>query len=316
MVIINPVSGTRSKRGLDSLIEDRLARAGFATDLRFTTCRGDATRLALEAVEAGYYGVIAVGGDGTVNETARALCDSRLAMGIIPTGSGNGLARHLSIPMDIKGALRVISRDFIKACDYATANGRPFFCTCGFGFDAAVSHRFARQHRRGLTTYLKSAVEEFVHFKESAYNIAIDGKVPFEKDAFLVAVANASQYGNNAFIAPMASITDGKLDLVVVHKGNPLTKMLVGVELMTGTISNNAMVDVVKVEQVVIERPAAGEAHIDGEPIELPARIDIRVHPAELLMFVNKRKPRFRPLLTALAKPFEELGSRIRSLFN
>ncbi|MDE6099255.1 MAG: diacylglycerol kinase family lipid kinase [Muribaculaceae bacterium] len=312
-VIVNPVSGTRSKRGVPELVERTLLDAGFEVEICYTTCRGDATRIGREAVSEACYGVLAVGGDGTVNETAAALCGSGTALGIIPLGSGNGLARHVGIPMDVKAALRVICRDVVRACDYATANETPFFCTCGFGFDAAVTHRFSRKGRRGLMTYLQSTLEEFKDYRSDRYRIAVDGYDSFEQDAFVVACCNASQYGNNAFIAPHASITDGLLDLTVIHEGNPLSKVLVGVEMMTGLIGSNAMIDILQARRIVIDRPAAGPAHLDGEPVEMPAHIEVQVHPGGLYMFTNDRKMRFRPLLSALYKPVEELASRIRS---
>lgn len=315
-VIVNPVSGTRSKRGVAAMIEKALSEHGFQTEICLTTCRGDATRLAREAVAQGCYGVLAVGGDGTVNETAAALCGSHTALGIIPLGSGNGLARHVGIPMDVKAALRVICRDAVRACDYATANGRPFFCTCGFGFDAAVTHRFSRQRRRGLTTYLKSTLEEFVGYKSEKYRITVDNYETFEQEAFVVACCNASQYGNNAYIAPHASITDGLLDLTVIHEGNPLSKVLVGVEMITGLIGNNAMIDTLRARKVLIEREADGPAHLDGEPLEMPAAIEVQIHPGGLYMFTNDRKTRFLPLLSAIYKPVEELASKVRSIWH
>lgn len=313
MVIINPISGTGSKRGFKEMIAQRLSAEGFDVDVQLTTCAGDATRLAGLAVERGYSGVIAVGGDGTVNETARALCGSSVALGIVPAGSGNGLARHIGIPMDVKSALRIISRRAVRDCDYATANGRPFFCTFGMGFDAAVTHRFSSQGTRGLLTYLTSAVTEFVSYREEHYTIEIDGHAAFDLDAFVVACCNASQYGNNAMIAPYASITDGELDLTIIHKGNPLTKMLVGAELMTGLIMNNAMTDTVRVRRAVITRTAAGPAHIDGEPVQMPERIEVQTHAGQLKIFTNDRKVRTIPPLDLMIKPWIELGAKVRS---
>ena len=208
----------------------------------------------------------------------------------------------------------MIARDAVRPCDYATANGTPFFCTCGFGFDAAVTHRFSRKGRRGLVTYVKSTLEEFKEYKSEKYRITIDDFEGFEQEAFVVACCNASQYGNNAFIAPHASITDGQLDLTVIHEAHPISKVLVGVEMMTGLIGRNAIIDTLKARKVLIERAAAGPAHLDGEPVQMPAVIEVKVHPGGLYMFTNDRKRRFLPLLSAMSKPFEELGCKIRSL--
>ena len=199
LLIINPVSGTSNKKELADKITSRLSAEGFEVETALTACRGDATRLARLAVDNGMAGVLACGGDGTVNETARALCGTDVSLGIIPAGSGNGLARHLGIPIDPMLSLDVIAERHIVPCDYATVNGSQFFCTFGVGFDAAVSHRFARQGRRGMATYVKSAFSEYLNYRPQVYTVSANG-VPITEKAFLVAVCNASQYGNNAYI--------------------------------------------------------------------------------------------------------------------
>lgn len=183
-------------------------------DTAYTTGHGDATRLTTDAASKGYRAVIAAGGDGTVNEIATALCGTSTALGIIPVGSGNGLARHLGLPLDVTEAIEVIAKDNIIDCDYGTANGRPFFCTFGVGFDAAVSEKFAHQKRRGKLSYIKSAISEYVSYNPQTYTISANGQILTQK-AFIVACCNASQYGNNAYIAPTASITDGLLDITI-----------------------------------------------------------------------------------------------------
>ena len=142
--------------------------------------------------------------------------------------------------MDISLALDIIMNDNIVASDYGTVNGLPFFCTFGMGFDAAVSHRFARQSRRGLLSYVKSAISEYVQFRPQTYALSANGKVLTEK-AFLVAVCNASQWGNNAYIAPHASITDGLLDITIVHSGSPIDAAVMGMDIFTGFINKNTM---------------------------------------------------------------------------
>ena len=297
MLIINPISGTRSKRKLIPVLERRLAEMGFETDTRLTGGRGDATRLAREAVDRKYYGVLACGGDGTVNETARALCDTGVPLGILPAGSGNGLARHIGLLIDPIEALKVIGERHIEDCDYCTANGRQFFCTFGVGFDAAVTHKFSRQRRRGLLMYLKSAIDVFVTFSPERYSLKTDEHVLVDK-AFLIACCNASQYGNNAFIAPSASIRDGLMDITVIHKSNALAQALVGVDLLTGYIGKNALIDIIRVSHATISRDQAGVAHIDGEPVDMPEKIEVGCHPGGLRLFTPRDKMKFRPLIT------------------
>lgn len=311
LLIVNPVSGTSSKAGMAEHIEERLSRAGFDIHTEYTTCAGDATRLAWRAVELGCYGVLACGGDGTVNETARALCDTPVALGIVPTGSGNGLARHIEIPVDVDGSLDIIMADHVAACDYGTVCGRPFFCTFGVGFDAAVSDHFARQSRRGLLTYLQSAVHEFMYYDSERYTIEIDG-LEFTRDAFLVVCCNASQYGNNAFIAPDASIRDGVLDITIVRAGNKLQKAKLGLDLMAGFIGRNALVETVRARHAVITRTDDGPAHIDGEPLTLGRRLEVECHAGQLRIFTNPHKSSFRPIITPMRMMLNDQAHSLR----
>ncbi len=161
LLIINPISGLGSKETFEPLVRKTLEPIGYEVKTVYTCARGDATRLARQAVKEGYYGVLAAGGDGTVNETARALCHTDTILGIIPCGSGNGLARHLGIPIDPASAVRIIAEGHVTESDFGAVNGRPFFCTFGVGFDAAVSSNFARQHRRGPLTYIRSTIAEY-----------------------------------------------------------------------------------------------------------------------------------------------------------
>lgn len=308
MLIINPISGTGNKKGVVDLVTRSLAEEGHTVDVRVTDARGDATRLADEAVEKGYYGVLACGGDGTVNEVAKALCDSDTALGILPAGSGNGLARHLHIPIDVEMALKVIAQNNVVESDYGTVNNHPFFCTFGMGFDAAVSHRFARQSRRGMLSYIKSALSEYVQYHPQTYTISANGKILTEK-AFLVAVCNASQWGNNAYIAPEASITDGLLDITVVHSGTAIDAAVMGMDIFTGYISKNTMVHSFRAPACVIYRNTEGEAHIDGEPVMLDDILDIRCHRGCLKIFTPLEAHSFTPVVTPLKEMIK--GARI-----
>lgn len=314
-LIINPISGTRSKRGLNQVIERRVRNYGHQIDTDFTSGPGDATRLARKAVDDGYDVVLACGGDGTVNEVARGLINTPVALCILPNGSGNGLARHIELPPDPLLALKVLKVGHIKNCDYCTVNDRPFFCTFGIGFDAAVSQRFAQSRKRGLLTYLKSAIDEFIKFNPENYNI-IAGDNSFNVDAFLIACCNASQYGNNAFIAPAASITDGVMDITLIHKGNPISQMLVGVDLLAGSIAEGGLIDTFRSSSVSIQRHAPGVAHVDGEPIELPARLDIKCHHGGLRIVCPNKRYRFKPFITPTRLFIRDCGIAISNLFN
>lgn len=306
MLIINPISGTGKKAGLAEFVESTLSKSGYHVDVRVTTCRGDATRLASEAVDKRYSVVLAAGGDGTVNETAKALCGSETAFGIIPSGSGNGLARHIGIPVSVKGSLEVINRGIIAECDYATVNSLPFFCTFGVGFDAAVSHAFAQHSRRGLLSYLKSTLSQYLRYKPETYTISANGKILTE-EAFVVACCNASQYGNNAFIAPKASITDGLLDIIIIHRGSPIDTAMVGLDLFTGYIDSNTLIHSLRAPAAVIYRRSEGPAHIDGEPMILDEIMDIKCRHKGLKVFIPGNKQPFRPLVTPVRSLWRNL---------
>ena len=212
--ILNPHSGTHSKEELPKLIEAHLDKSKFDYRLIITEYAGHAAELAKQCVEQHTDIVVAVGGDGTVNEVARSLVHSQTALGIIPSGSGNGLARHLCIPMDVKKAINIINQCKIEALDYGVINELPFFCTCGMGFDAFISMKFAEAGKRGPITYAENVLKEGLKYQPEQYEV-IDETGTKRYKAFLIACANASQYGNNAYIAPQATMTDGLMDVVV-----------------------------------------------------------------------------------------------------
>ncbi len=314
-LIINPISGTRSKAGLDDQVKEMLAPLGWSVEVVYTQCHGDATRLASDAVGLGYDAVFAAGGDGTINETAAALCGSRTVLGIIPCGSGNGLARHLGIPIDIKEGIKVILENHPMPIDFATVNDRKFFCTFGVGFDAAVSAAFARKKTRGKFTYLQSTFETYANYEPEYYTISANGKM-LTKKAFLVAVCNASQYGNNAYIAPHAAIDDGLLDVTIIHAGNLFNTAIVGVDMLTGMIEKNVLIQTFRTPHLVIERENSGVAHLDGEPMEIEKRLDIDCHHHSLNVYTPKHVQPFKPILTPVASMFNDLKIAINNVFS
>lgn len=313
-LIINPISGTRSKAGLDRMVSDALSPLGWDLEIVYTKGHGDATRLALSAVDKGCEAVLAAGGDGTINEAAAALCDTGVILGILPCGSGNGLARHLGIPVDLREGLKVILENHPETIDYATVNDSKFFCTFGVGFDAAVSEAFARKKSRGKLTYLQSTFETYANYEPEYYTISANGKKLTER-AFLVAVCNASQYGNNAYIAPSASINDGLLDVTIIHAGNTLTTALVGVDMMTGMIERNMLINTFRTDNIVIEREHRGPSHVDGEPLEMAQRLDIRCHHGGLKVFTPVTVRPFKPILTPVTAMFNDFRLAVTNLF-
>lgn len=279
--IINPISGVGSKRKIPKMIEEAFSIGDYALEISFTEYPGHASELTREALDRGARCIVAVGGDGTVNEIARAMIHSEAVLGIVPKGSGNGLARELHIPMDAKRAIDLIVKGHVSAIDCCKANERIFFCTCGVGFDAAVSQKFAGEKRRGSLTYIKNTVEEYLSYRPEPYELLIDNRTIKEK-AFLVACGNASQYGNNAFIAPHANIQDGKMDITILSPFTPLDIAPLAIQLFTRQIDRNSNIRTFKGQAVTIIRQRPGVMHLDGEPIMADSRIEISVMPKAL----------------------------------
>lgn len=314
LLIINPISGTGKKEGLAEKVADVLKESDIAVDHVLTKCAGDATNIARKAVDDGYDIVIAAGGDGTINETAIGLCGTDVVLGIIPCGSGNGLARHLNIPVDVHESIKIIASGQKLCVDYGTVVDRPFFCTFGVGFDAAVSHKFAQSKHRGKMTYIKNTFHEYLSFKPEEYVIKANDEVITDR-AFVVAVCNASQYGNNAYIAPHASITDGLLDVTIIHYGNILTTALVGLDLMAGTIEKNMLIHTFRTDRLTLERKTEGPAHIDGEPVMLPARLDVVCNKQQLNVFSPGEKDYIHPITTPVSEMFNDTTRTVKSWF-
>lgn len=298
VLIVNPRSGTSEKGRIVRLALSEMLAAGISVETAYTERPAHATELAAAYAAEGTDIIIAMGGDGTVNEVARGLCNTSSTLGIIPTGSGNGLARHLQIPLDPKGAIGIITAGNTQQCDYCTVNDRPFFCTFGIGFDAAVSDRFAsRPSQRGMANYLRSAFEELIHFEAEEYTIITDEGETREK-AFVIACCNAAQYGNNAFIAPNASVTDGLMDITILHEGNLLRQAINGIDLMLGLIRNGARARTFRASHLTINRPHSGPVHLDGEPADMGRRLVVRCHAGGLRVF-SPGEMKVKPVITS-----------------
>ncbi len=278
--IINPISGGKSKGQLPELIEQHLDHAQFSYQLCYTASVGHAKILVRDLLpDTDLF--VAVGGDGTVNEIASVLVGSDKYLGIIPMGSGNGLATFLGIPFQVKEALELINQLNFTRIDSATLNGHPIFNVSGIGFDAQISTRFARDKTRGLWGYVKNTFAEVLTYRPQWYILKLDGKTIHRK-AFMISLANSSQYGNNAHISPNASLTDGLLDICVV-KPFPLYMFpALAYRMFSKTADRSAYLEIFKIKEAFIQRDVPGPVHLDGEPIELEAELHIMVKPASL----------------------------------
>ena len=286
--IFNPCSGHNRRRpGLDRDIREFIAARSLDAELVTTDAPGHATELAREAAHAGCEQVVAVGGDGTMNEVAQALLHTPAALALVPCGSGNGLALHLGLPLSPFGALSLIAGHSgrVAALDTGAADGWPFFNAMGLGLDADVSHRFNSLVQRGLPGYVRTALAAVRHIRPERVCIT-SHDFRDELNVLLVAVANSDQYGNNARIAPGASVDDGLLDLVAVAPVGIFGAMVLAARLFTGTLNESAQVRRLRGRRFVIDRIAPGLIHTDGETHPAGARVEIKVQPHSLRVLV------------------------------
>ena len=284
--IVNPISGTHSKDEVPSLIEENLEKDHFDYQICFTEYAGHAAEIAKACAERQTDIVVAVGGDGTVNEVARSLTHSFTALGIIPCGSGNGLARHLCIPLDIKKAIQIINACKIETFDYGMINELPFFCTCGMGFDAFISLKFAEAGKRGPITYVENVLKEGLKYKPETYEVSDDtGKKRYK--AFLIACANASQYGNNAYIAPGATMKDGEMDVIIMEPFDALEAPQIAADLFMKTITNNSKIKTFRTKSLHIKRKGPGAIHYDGDPIMTGEEIEVHIEHEGIRILTN-----------------------------
>ena len=312
--ILNPISGTISKAGVPELIDNTIDKDIYDYQLVFTERAGHATEIAAAEVAKGTDIVVAVGGDGTVNEVGRALVHTNTALAILPCGSGNGLARHLMLPMNLKKSIETINKGVIHDLDYGVINDIPFFCTCGIGFDAFVSMKFAEAGKRGPITYVENVLLEGLRYKPETYTITDESGTKMRK-AFLISCANASQYGNNAYIAPHASMADGILDIIIMEPFDMFDAPQISMDLFSKTIENNSKIKMLKSSRILVKRQKEGYIHYDGDPVMAGTEIEIHVEHKGIKMVVNpdadksKRKP--APVVNAISEAFNTLRDDI-----
>ncbi len=286
LAIINPLSGTTTAAQKSHLRDFFLRRAntlGYAADAVLTTHPGHATELATAALAQGMGRVLAIGGDGTINETARALRRSATALGIVPIGSGNGLARHLGIPLNPQKAVEQALSGRPVVIDSAEINEHPFFCTAGLGFEACVAHAFAQQPVRGLPTYLRTTFQAFQTYQPEQF--LINGAAA--KELFSLTFANAGQFGNNAWMAPTANIADGRLEQCEMRPFPVRVAGMLAWRLFNKSIDQSAYWQGRSITRATVQASGPLLIHADGEPLTLPSgRAEVRVLPGSLLVLL------------------------------
>ena len=311
--VINLISGTSDKAAIPGLIDQYLDKTKFEYEIAITQYAGHASEIASKAKDDGVDVVVAVGGDGTVNEVARAIVHSNTALGIIPCGSGNGLARHLLIPLNARKAIEIINTCEIRDLDYGIINNYPFFCTCGMGFDAFVSMKFAEAGKRGPITYVENVLREGLKYKPETYTIE-DENSTLQYKAFLISCANASQYGNNAYIAPQASMSDGLMDVIIMEPFDVFEAPQISIEMFSKTLDKNSKIKTFRTRHLHIHRDKPGVIHYDGDPVMTGADIDIELKPKGINIIVNTMADRSERQPNALQNAAAELFNEINEI--
>jgi len=275
-LIINKYAGHKDGARAVDLVIPYLRKNNSLVEYSFTNYPGHATELAQKAVADKYDLIVAVGGDGTVNEVAQALVGKGTPMGIIPMGSGNGLARELGISMNIKKSRKTLNYGKNIELDVCKLHQQRFLCTSGIGFDAMIAHKMSQASSRGFMKYVQLVIRESISFRPIKVKMTIDG-ITFENSVFLITFANASQFGNNAYIAPQASMTDGLIDVVIVNRFLKIWMPFFAVALFSGKITWLPFVECYKARQIDIEMANTTYFHFDGEPGELrvPAEVSL-----------------------------------------
>jgi diacylglycerol kinase (ATP) len=285
LFIVNPVSGKANPAKIIKQINENLALEKYNVLYENTKYKGHANEIAGHYKEKGIKKIVAVGGDGTVNEVGSAIINTDISLGIIPRGSGNGLARYLSIPLNAKDAIKIINNPSIKIIDAAKIDDKYFFCTSGVGFDAHVGNIFNKNEKRRSVNYFKTTIQEFFTYKPKKYKLYFDNQKKKVK-SLLITFANAGQYGNNVYISPDARIDDGLLDLCIL-KPFPKSLMLpVGLKLIGRKINKSKYLEVFKCKEILLKRKKKIKCHYDGESYKAGKKIEVKILPASLHVMI------------------------------
>ena len=285
--IINPISGTGKQENIEEKISQEIDSSSFDFFIHYTKEKGHATKIAQQLVLDKADVVVAVGGDGTVNEIAQALVNSRTILGIIPTGSGNGLARHLGIPQQVNRSLRLINTLNTKAIDSCTANNQFFVNVSGIGYDGHISHCFAKERKRGLKTYVKLILTEWWTYTVKDFQVYVNGIEVFTEAAVLVSFANGSQFGNNVIVSPESIDNDGEIELCILKPFNFYEIPHVLLALVSRRFHLHKKMQIIKCSSATIITQGA-KAHLDGEPKLLGEKIELQVLPKSIRVITNQ----------------------------
>lgn len=281
LFILNPIAGIRQNIDIQSIVENKFQPYNGEIAIHETQERGHGIQLAKNGVRDGYKKIVAIGGDGTINEVAQGLIGSDTALGIIPMGSGNGLARHLKIPLSLVGAIETIKAGTTQRIDTGLINNHVFLCTAGIGFEAHITHLFDAAPGRGLRTYFKIVVTEIRKYRGKTIRVLANGK-NHSFNTFTMCFANAAQYGNDIHISPLSKIDDGQLDLCILKPFGILNYPHIIRRFASKSIQRSSKYETMPFSNLEIVNKNDLIAHIDGDPITLKGAIKVCVVPQSL----------------------------------
>ncbi len=295
--LINPISGTSKKDKIRELVEKVTTAKGIEYRVFHTNAAGDYEFLREHIVKEHFTDVVILGGDGTVNQVTGALRNTGVHFGIIPVGSGNGLARAAGIPTSMKAAIELIFNGNAEAVDAFTVNGSYACMLSGMGFDAQVAHDFAQKSSRGLFTYTQQSIIQFFKANPYQFEIVLDN-FSFFTDAFFISIANSNQFGNNAIIAPQASLSDGLLDIVIVQKMNKAKLPFAILRQMRGNNKVQQLVEDMSTKNILyfqtaslkVKNPKLAPLHIDGEPKDAVEELQVDIIPKAFMLIKPQGK--------------------------
>jgi diacylglycerol kinase (ATP) len=277
--IINPKSGNKRKKHIGTVISQYLDLNQFTYEIQYTQYPGHGTELAGAAAAAGAFAVIAVGGDGSINDILQGVLGTETALGIVPMGSGNGMARTLQLPLDARDAIQVLNRGHIVPIDIGFANGKPFISNAGVAFDALIARKFSKSANRGFLRYSWLVTKHLWSYKDWDWDIVMDGEHMRER-AFIINIANGQQFGYDFKIAPSASYTDGLLDLVIVRSFPRLLGGAIALRAMQGTIDQSPYVQHRRGKEITVAHPSLRLMQTDGDALACDHSVTFTIQPA------------------------------------
>ena len=288
LFIINPNSAKRNRDRISRAIKTGIDKRVFEISVAYTQSAGHAVTLSKDAVASKVEVIVAVGGDGTVNEVASQMINSSSVLGIVPLGSGNGLARHLGISRNIEKAIELINKQNTSLIDTGLVNGKVFISIAGIGFDALIAERFAKGTQRGFLGYFQIIANEYLFYKPQTYRLTFDDGQVITESALFVAFANSNQFGYNTTIAPNANIQDGLLDVCIVKKPDIFHIPLIASLLLLRQIDISPSVEIVQAKSLMVKRNQNDVVNIDGEPLNLEKNLEIKINPLSLKIIIDQ----------------------------